>query len=221
VPCGAATGDYRSAERRPTKTVAGGKTPLLRHAHMPFRARNLLPALAVITATALTVPTPPAGAAVARSCPGALTIPSVSSLAQSRSATLCLLNHQRAAHGLAELRSNPRLALAADRHSADMVTRGYFAHDTPSGISLLGRIKRLGGYITPGSAWTIGENIAWGSGSFATPATIVDTWMHSPEHRANILDRAYREIGVGIATGAPAETRGLGAATYTTDFGRR
>ena len=67
--------------------------------------------------------------------------------------------------------------------------------------------------------WTIGENIAWGSGALATPRAIVNGWMHSPGHRANILRASFRDIGIGIRLGAPGP--GLsGGATYVTDFGR-
>jgi uncharacterized protein YkwD len=78
-----------------------------------------------------------------------------------------------------------------------------------------------------GSGWSrgisasTGENIAWGLGMKATPAAIVDKWMHSPGHRADILRPAFTQIGIGIALGAPnvpGRRAGEGA-TYTTDFG--
>ncbi len=90
-----------------------------------------------------------------------------------------------------------------------MVRRHYFGHG-----DFAGRIRRAG-Y----RGWTLGENIAWGSLQWSTPAAIVDMWMHSPGHRANILRPQFREIGIGIAVGAPQRCVG-GAATYTTDFGK-
>jgi uncharacterized protein YkwD len=79
------------------------------------------------------------------------------------------------------------------------------------------RIKRTN-YLRGARGWTLGENLAWGTGSAATPARIVSAWMHSPGHRRNILDRRYREFGIGLALGAP--TGGPGA-TYVNEFGRR
>ena len=62
----------------------------------------------------------------------------------------------------------------------------------------------------------LGENIGWGSGSLATPRSMVNAWMHSAPHRHNILDGRYRSVGVGVAFGAPV---GGSGASYTTDFG--
>jgi uncharacterized protein YkwD len=64
----------------------------------------------------------------------------------------------------------------------------------------------------------MGETIAWGSGARATPALIVHSWLASPGHRAILLDGRYKDLGVGIALGAPG--RGDGA-TFTGDFGSR
>ena len=70
--------------------------------------------------------------------------------------------------------------------------------------------------------YDLGENLGWGSGSMATPAEMVDAWMHSEGHRSNILYPRYREIGIGVTLGAPQELQPgeTGAATYTTEFGR-
>src|SRR4051812_15578406 len=65
-----------------------------------------------------------------------------SSLAAARSATLCLLNAERRAHGERRLRINRKLRLAAEQHARDMVRNHYFAHDTPSGQSFVQRIFR-------------------------------------------------------------------------------
>jgi uncharacterized protein YkwD len=68
--------------------------------------------------------------------------------------------------------------------------------------------------------WWVGENIAWGSGQYSTPAFITNAWMNSPEHRTNILDPQFREIGLGILQGTPRSGPSTDGATYTTDFGR-
>jgi uncharacterized protein YkwD len=82
---------------------------------------------------------------------------------------------------------------------------------------MLDRIRHAH-YLEGARGWSLGENLAWGTGDVASPARIVDAWMHSPGHRRNILDRRFREIGIGLAPGAPG--RGDGA-TYVTEFGAR
>jgi uncharacterized protein YkwD len=134
-----------------------------------------------------------------------------------RRATLCLLNTQRAAHGLSPLRLSSELSTAARRHSLAMVSKRFFSHTSPGGATFLDRIKATG-YLSGARSWNVGENIAYGSGRLSTPRAITRAWMNSPGHRANILSSAFRAIGIGIVSGTPV---GGGGATYTTDFGRR
>ena len=76
-------------------------------------------------------------------------------------------------------------------------------------------------YIHGGlSRWLYGENIAYGGGSYGTPRAIVRAWMHSPEHRQNILNPAFRQIGIGFARGS-RRSRARDGSTFTTDFGMR
>ena len=100
-----------------------------------------------------------------------------------------------------------------------MADNNYFSHDSRDGSSFLDRLRRVD-YVPRYGAWTVGENIAWGSDSYATPKEIVRAWMHSPGHRANILDRSFREIGIGVVRGAPVGGVSHGA-TYATEFGAR
>ena len=155
------------------------------------------------------------GAADAAGCAGADVMPSAASGASANRATLCLLNQQRRSHGLRTLRSDAKLGRAAARHAHDMVSRHFFAHDSLSGASFATRIKRTG-WTRSRRSWTVGENIGYGSGSYATPLAMVQGWMRSSGHRANILAREFRMIGIGVANAAPTGDRG---ATYTTDFG--
>ena len=129
----------------------------------------------------------------------------------------CLLNQERTSRGLSRLRLNEKLSNAADRHSRDMVQRNFFSHDSLSGASFLDRIRRSG-YFRSARSWSAGENLAWGSGIRGTPEQIMRAWMNSPGHKANILTGRFREVGIGIAEGAPIRVS-LPAATYTTDFG--
>jgi uncharacterized protein YkwD len=134
--------------------------------------------------------------------------------------TLCLLNKQRARHHLKGLKMSKRLGRAARGHSVEMARVHYFSHNSFSGASFLDRIRRSG-YLHLARRWSVGENIAWGTGGLSTPRSIVRAWMHSPGHRANILQRSFRSIGIGISFGAPVRISARSAATYTTDFGMR
>jgi uncharacterized protein YkwD len=177
------------------------------------RLRFLLPALALV-ATLLALPT---ASNAATACRGAQLTPSPAHAAQVRGATLCLLNRERARHGLPRLHAHRSLSHAAAKYARLMVAKRFFAHVSPAGTTMAQRIKRTN-YLKRTGSWSLGENIAWGSGGAATPARIVNAWMHSAGHRANILNRRFREIGIGIALGAPT---GGGGATYVNEFGRR
>ncbi|MBA2505651.1 MAG: CAP domain-containing protein [Thermoleophilaceae bacterium] len=152
-------------------------------------------------------------------CAGADTVPSVD-VETAEKATVCLLNQERAAKGLGAVSANGDLSVAADRHAQDMVSKKYFSHDAPGGSDFVDRILRAG-YVRPTSlGWLLGENLAWGSGALGTPRNIVESWMDSPGHRANVLKGEFENIGVAIVLGAPAA--GVqNAATYASEYGRR
>jgi uncharacterized protein YkwD len=97
--------------------------------------------------------------------------------------------------GLRPLRSSRGLTAAARRHSRDMGLKGYFEHDSASGAAFWSRIEAS--YPSRGFArWVVGENIAWSSPR-ATAGEVVRQWMDSPPHRANMLSRTWRELGLG------------------------
>jgi uncharacterized protein YkwD len=139
------------------------------------------------------------------------------SIKAARKATLCLLNVQRRHHGLHRLRLNAKLNRAGTQHARDMVARQYFSHDTPSGEDFVQRILATN-YVPASSSYTLAENLAWGSGGDGSPSATVRAWMASPGHRENILNGAFREIGIGIVLGAPTPD-GSGGATYASEFG--
>jgi uncharacterized protein YkwD len=174
--------------------------------------RNLL-ALAVSLA-ALGAGAAPASAQV-QACPSAAAAPSAGNVDQVERTVLCLVNRERTSRGLQGLRSSVKLAQAAAAHSADMVRRDYFSHQSPGGGTVAERIRATG-WLSGGRSYAFGENLAWGTGTLATPQSIVRSWMASPGHRRNILTGRYEELGVGIALGAPGQS---GGATYTTNFG--
>jgi uncharacterized protein YkwD len=150
---------------------------------------------------------PTASPAAASTPPPATMAPAVSGrqaqLAQYAAQVLDLTNTERAKAGCGALRSDSRLAAAAQGHSADMAKRNYFSHDTPEGTSPWDRIKAAG-YANPGA-----ENIAYG---YRTPADVMTGWMNSPGHRANILNCDFTTLGVGVHYGT-------GGPWWTEDFG--
>ena len=105
-----------------------------------------------------------------------------------------LVNEERAKHGLAALTEDESLSDLARRKSQDMRDNGYFDHNSPTYGSPFQMMKSFG--ITYRTA---GENIAMG---YRTPEAVVNAWMNSPGHRANILNASYTTIGVGyVAAG--------------------
>ena len=83
-----------------------------------------------------------------------------------------------------------------------MVSENYFDHISPAGETPLARIK-ASTYLPRRSAYMVGENIALGTMQLATPASIVASWMKSPDHRANILNPDFRDSGIGVVAQAP------------------
>ncbi|MEU5179011.1 sigma-70 family RNA polymerase sigma factor [Streptomyces longwoodensis] len=119
---------------------------------------------------------------------------------------LALVNQERKTAGCAPLTTNDRLRDAAQAHSDDMAARDFFDHVNPDGTDP-GRRITAAGY-----RWsTYGENIAKGQ---QTARSVMTSWMNSPGHRANILNCAFKNLGVGVH-------RGDGGPYWTQDFGTR
>ncbi|MEU2023880.1 sigma-70 family RNA polymerase sigma factor [Streptomyces sp. NPDC016469] len=117
---------------------------------------------------------------------------------------LALVNTERAEEGCGPVTGNDRLTTAAQRHSEDMAARDYFSHTSQDGSDPGERITAAG------YRWsTYGENIAKGQ---RTPADVMNSWMNSPGHRANILNCSFKELGVGIQDSP-------GGIVWTQDFG--
>jgi uncharacterized protein YkwD len=176
--------------------------------------RPSTPAVALAAALTLSLAAAPAASAA---CKGAGASTETATKRALVRATLCVLNAERARHELGALRLNRGLSTAARRHSRAMVRERFFSHTSLNGATFVDRIRATG-YLSGAQSWSVGENIAYGSGSRSTPRSIGRAWMNSPGHRANILSESFRQIGIGIASGTPV---GTGGATYTTDFGRR
>jgi len=168
---------------------------------------------ALLLALALT----PAGAGAAQ-CKGGDVSPAKLTDKRAAKAVLCLINKQRRSHHMKPLRRQHAQTKAAKAHNRRMVSRRCFSHRCPGEPDLTGRLTKAG-YLPCSCSWGIAENIAYGSGGAGSPRNIVDAWMHSSEHRANILNPSYRHIGVAAESGTPTAGRQRDAATYTTDFG--
>jgi uncharacterized protein YkwD len=133
---------------------------------------------------------------------------------------LVQLNAIRSSHRLVPLKLNATLSMAAGRHSAEMVADGYFAHNSQNGSPFWKRLTRYAAAAPHG--WSVGENLLWSSPEVDASAAL-RMWMASPEHRRNILDPTWREIGIAAvhAASAPGTYGGQPVTVITTDFGVR
>jgi uncharacterized protein YkwD len=175
--------------------------------------------VAIGTALVVLALAAPAGASAAGDCPGADLLPTADNVADINQATLCLLNAERAANGLGALTENASLSRASLAFSQQMVAQSFFSHDAPDGTDLVARLTAVGYLGNTGGDWSVGENIAWAQGSLSTPRNVMQAWMDSAGHRANILNASYAEIGLGTVQGVPEP--GQPGTTFTTDFGAR
>lgn len=106
---------------------------------------------------------------------------------------ISLANDARVQNGLSELTPNALLSKAAQNKANDMLAKQYFSHNTPDGATPWSFIKAVGYSYT-----TAGENLAI---DFTEAENIQSAWMNSPGHRANILNKNFQEIGIGISKG--------------------
>ena len=137
---------------------------------------------------------------------------------QARKAVLCLVNKERAQRGLKKLDRDRDLQKAAQKHTDWMVEKNCFDHECPGEKTLQQRLGVVGYLLGSLVRWAYGENIAYGGGDRGTPKKMVKGWMNSSGHRANILNRDFRDFGVGFRQGVPGGPRASGG-IYTTDFG--
>lgn len=202
----------------PTEPVAAGRTQPLsapadgtsdrgtratERAAAPPRLGGIRPAPVTTTAAPSETPTPTASESARRRSPRPSPMPTGSSSAPAPTTTSApmppgstsyatevtrLTNVERGKAGCAAVKTDARLAAAALTHSKDMVDRDYFSHTSPDGKGP-GDRATAAGY----PSWS-GENIAAG---YPTPAAVVQGWMDSPGHKANILNCQSKATGVG------------------------
>lgn len=132
---------------------------------------------------------------------------------------LTLINKARAKRHLPALKVNAKLQRAARAHSVEMIACDYFAHNSFNGESFSQRLVRFGYKLNGCSSWHVGENIANGVGLLGTPEAVMENWMASKPHRAVILSRTMKDIGIGHAMGEFQTLEGVGI--FTLDLGRR
>jgi uncharacterized protein YkwD len=150
-----------------------------------------------------------AAVVTALSLAGAADAASTTRMTPPESSLLTAMNEVRLVNGLQPLRPDPRLERAARAHSSRMLRTGTFAHG-----AFNARIRRTGVH-----AKRVGENLAWGQGPLGAARTILQMWLASPSHRANLLHPGYRIVGVGALRGCFAGHRHT--LMVTTDFAGR
>jgi len=156
-------------------------------------------------------------AAQAADCANADSTAQTASAADLATATLCLVNGERAAAGRGALTAHGTLARTAQAYASEMVASVRFAHEDANGGHVADRVLSVGGSLDP---WLeLGENLGWGTLDQGTPRALVAGWMNSPTHRDNILYARFNRLGIGIADGVPAAGQS-GGQTYVAVFGQ-
>lgn len=136
--------------------------------------------------------------------------PAANANVRSERAVFAAMNGARARAGLRPLRPLNALVRPAREQSTYLLGLGRLEHDGPDGAPFWDRLVKAGFRSSP----TMAENLAMAEGCPQTASVIVDMWLRSPLHRANLLSPRYRWVGVGIAT-----TGDCGTTYYTTEFG--
>jgi uncharacterized protein YkwD len=136
--------------------------------------------------------------------------------AEMRRAVRCLINAERFDRDRAKLVRSRELQRAAQRHAATMVATDCLAHTCGDEVDLAERIRRAG-YLVGADSWQYAESTGCG----ASPRAMVTNWMANRFHRVNILEKTYRDVGIG-AVPEPVESRCEDSyATFAVVFGWR
>jgi uncharacterized protein YkwD len=142
-------------------------------------------------------------------CVLVLAAPAQASPTTAEARLLVTMNQVRVQHGVRPLRIDLRLERAARAKSRSMLRTGTFAHGDFQ--------RRLSSYRVRGPYY--GENLAWGVGASATASGIVQMWLASPSHRANLLRPSFQRVGLGLVVGTFGGYGG--AAVVTANFAGR
>jgi uncharacterized protein YkwD len=180
---------------------------------VPTRFRILLVALAAICSLACTLA---AGASAAGlvaprgTCPEGLR----GNAAAEESAMLCLTNYARAQAGEGALEPAVALEDSASEKAEDILRCDSFSHFA-CGREFSYWMRANGYMSTP--CWHVGENLAWGAGEYGTVSSIFRAWLRSTEHRENLLDAQFTQVGIDLRVGSLEGERG--ARIWTQAFG--
>ncbi|SCL33924.1 Uncharacterized conserved protein YkwD, contains CAP (CSP/antigen 5/PR1) domain [Micromonospora pallida] len=176
---------FPSAPTSPTSSRTASPTPAPSRSVTPTPAPSRATAPSRRTAPRSSAPTPRA------TTPRATTTTAPATGGSEQAQVVALVNAERAKAGCGAVRVNAKLTSAAQQHSADQAAHRKMSHTGSDGSDAGDRLDRVG-YDWRG----YGENVAWNQ---QTPAAVMAAWMNSSGHRANILNCAFTEIGVGVA----------------------
>jgi uncharacterized protein YkwD len=134
---------------------------------------------------------------------------------------LAAVNELRVASGLRPVRPSARLRAAAMLHSGEMARDGYFEHGSPYGDPFWRRIAAFYG-MRGYTRWWVGENLEYGQPEI-TADEVLEDWLRSPPHRANVFWPRWREAGVGVVSvpSGPGVFGGMPTTIVTLDLGFR
>ncbi|WP_031167286.1 CAP domain-containing protein [Streptomyces durhamensis] len=204
---GTGTGRNPVGPESPRPSVSASASKSVSPTPGPSKAASEKPAPTTTPSRRKTTPTPPAAATKSPKTPKKPTASSapvtVSARAAAEAEVLKLVNQERAKVGCSPLAANSSLTRLAESFSDDMAARDFFDHTDPNGKTPWDRAAAAG--VTDLG----GENIARGQ---ADAAAVVQAWMNSPGHRANILNCDFKTLGVGVHFGP-------GGPWWTQDFG--
>lgn len=172
---------------------------------------------AVVLLLVASAPGGPTTAHAAGGCANADKLPRTIGTGKAEKAVRCIINAKRKRRGLRAVRNSSDLAKAADRHSIFMRDNHCFAHQCNGEAALSRRLQRAG-YLPCGCTYLYGEAISWSFGTSATARKTVKAWMKSKPHRKILLDKRFRDVGIGTVWGSPHDPKD-NAAIFTADFG--
>jgi len=211
------------AKHRPSCRTASGRTTNRRVLTHTLRSPRLRTTTTTKATPAIEAAARQAGTiakVLATPCQNTEVVPEAGNLALVRAAVLCLINTERAQNGKEPLSPDAHLEQAAESHGKEMLALDYFDHVAPSGLTPVQRIRSTGYIPSSEVGYVIGENLAWGTLTLATPRAIVNAWIASPEHLANILEGKYHDTGIDVQPQVPEElAEGVAGALYTQEFG--
>ena len=174
-----------------------------------MRSRRAIVVVVAASPLLLAVPRAPAQTP---ECRGDARIPTANTTALAALALVCDINNVRASNGLRALRLDTRLRFVAKALAEGMARTDTFSHIDRSGRDLDERVAATT-YLRGHPGGVVLETIAWGQDEYATPRSILESWMESDSHREKLLDPSVTDIGLAAAVGD--------GAYYVADFGSR